>query len=410
MIKLYKGFSIHLIPTKEQEACFWKASHTARFIYNWSLAERKRLYTEEGISETGYGMCKRLTALKKNPEYSWLNEVHNKVLKKAVLDCDEAYKRFFSGQSRFPRFHSRSRSTPSFFVESGIETKLTVSLETRTVSEKKIVKLRFNTAQNTATLSGIGTVKLSKSASAYNLGYLTEHYIPISNARVKFDGKYWCLTFSIEIQDRKQQLTDEVIGIDLGVKDTAICSNGSVYHNINKTNKNIRDLEKRKKRYQRRIARKYQANKQGNTFKKTKNIIKLECKTRIIDRRLRNIRKTYNHQISRDIVNNKPRAIVMESLNIKGMMKNKHMSKSLQNQNLYQLKGYIKYKAENQGTRFMEAPMTYKSTQTCSNCGHVHKISLSNRLYTCQVCGLILDRDLNASYNLRSYGQSLLSS
>ena len=403
---MHKGFCIRIIPTREQAEYFWKASNAARFIYNWSLEERKRLY-EEGISETGYGMCKRLTILKKQEEYSWLNEVHNKVLKRAVLDCDESFKKFFKGKSRFPKFHSRKKTTPSLYVESEIVEKMLASSD-GTVETKKTPKMRFS-RENTVTLSKIGKVRLSKSAKEYGLWYLTEHAIPISNARVKYDGKYWNLTFAVEIPTRQEKLTEEVIGIDLGVKDTAICSNGEVYSNVNKKNKNIVKLEKRKKRYQRRIARKYQLNKQGNKFKKTNNIKKLEQKVREIDRDLSNKRKTYNHQISRDIVNRKPKAIVMEKLNIKEMMKNKHLSRAIQQQNLYQLKSFIKYKAESQGTKFIEVSITYKSTQMCSRCGHTHKMSLSMRTYKCPVCGLELDRDLNSSYNLRNYGQNSLA-
>ena len=398
---MYQGYTVRLIPTKSQLSYFWKASNAARFIYNWSLAERKRLYTEENISETGYGMCKRLTELKKNPGYDWLNEVHNKVLKKAVLDCDEAFKKFFKGKSRFPKFHSKKNTIHSFYVESDIEEQ--VFIINGKMEKRFKQKIKFS-RDNTVRLSGVGEVKLCKSAKKYGLWYLTEHAIPVRNCRVKYDGKYWNLTFSIEVPNKRVQLTDEVIGIDLGVKDTAICSNGKVYKNNNKSNKNIKLLEKRKKRYQRRISRKYGANKQGNKFIKTRNIAKLERKTREIDRRLRNIRKSYNHQVSRDIVNNKPKAIVMEKLNIQGMLKNKHLSKAIQQQNLYQLKQFIRYKAENQGTKFIEVPMNYKSTQICSSCGAINKISLSMRVYRCSICGLRINRDMNSAYNLRNYG------
>ena len=402
---MYKGFVVRLIPTRSQLEYFWKASNAARFIYNWSLSERKRLYEEENISETGYGMCNRITQLKKQPEYSWLNEVHNKVLSRSVLDCDAAFKRMFNKQSRYPKYHSRKRTVPSFYIESDITEQLVVV--NGGVETKYIQKIKFSRT-NTVKLSGIGEVKLCKSAIEYGFWCLTERHIPICNCRVKFDGKYWNLCFSIEIPNTKVPLTDEVIGIDLGIKNTAICSHGEVYRNINKTNKNIKLLEKRKKRYQRRISRKYESNKQGKKYKKTKNIIKLENKTRQIDRKLSNIRKTYNHQVSRAIVKRKSKVIVMETLNLKGMMKNKHLSKSIQQQNLYQLKQFIKYKAENQGTQFIETPKNYKSTQLCSSCGSLHKISLSTRVYKCPVCNLILDRDLNSAYNLRNYGQNLL--
>lgn len=410
---MLKGFSFRLIPTKEQEDYFWKASNAARFIYNWSLAEKKCLYTEEGISLSGYEMCKLLTQLKKQPEYQWLNEIHNKVLKKAVLDCDEAFNRMFKGQSRFPKFKSRKNCTPSFYIETEIQNNGAVLLEDGTVEYKNNTLIKFDHS-NKVQLSGIGWVQLSNNAKRYNLWALTEQLIPVSNGRVKFDGEHWNLTFAVDIPKPKKQLTDEIIGIDLGVKDTAICSNEILYKNINKTSENIKRLEKRKKCYQRQISRKYEMNKVINSdtgktkFIKTNNIKKLEDKTKRIDRRLRNIRKTYNHQISREIVNRCPKAIVMEDLNIKGMMKNKHLSKAIQQQNLYQLKTFIKYKAESQGSNFIEVPRTFKSTQTCSKCGAVHKMNLNQRTYKCSVCGHVEDRDLNAAHNLENYGTNLL--
>lgn len=143
-------------------------------------------------------------------------------------------------------------------------------------------------------------------------------------------------------------------------------------------------------------------------YVKTNNIKKLERRVAKIDKTLVNIRQTYNHQISREIVNQNPKMIIMENLNIKGMMKNKHLSKAIQQQKLYQLKTFIKYKAESQGTKFVEAPRNFKSTQICSNCGAVHTMNLSQRIYKCDVCGHIEDRDLNSAHNLQKYGRSLL--
>ena len=143
-------------------------------------------------------------------------------------------------------------------------------------------------------------------------------------------------------------------------------------------------------------------------FVKTNNIKKLEKKVARIGRKLANIRKTYNHQISREVVNRKPQMVVMEDLNIKGMLKNKHLSKAIQQQNLYQLKAFIKYKAESQGSNFIEAPRNFKSTQICSECGAVHKLSLNQRTYKCNICGHIEDRDMNSAHNLQNYGLNLL--
>lgn len=410
---MQRGYVFRLIPNKEQERYFWKASNAARFIYNWALAERKRIYTEQGISISGYDMCKLLTQLKKEPEYQWLNEVHNKVLKRSVLDCSDAFDRMFRGQNRFPKFKSKKTTTPSFYIETSIENKGIIITEDGNLADKCNAKIKF-LHDNTVNLSGIGKVRLSNNAKNYNLWYLTENNISVCNGRVKYDGKHWNLSFSVDIPQKKAELTDEVIGIDLGIKDTAICSNGEVYKNINKTSSHIKQLEKRKKRYQRQINRKYEMNKVKDEstgkikYVKTNNIKKLEKKAAKIDKTLEDIRQTYNHKISREIVNQNPKMIVMENLNIKGMMKNKHLSKAIQQQKLYQLKTFIKYKAESQGTKFVEAPRNFKSTQICSNCGAVQKMSLSQRVYKCTICGHIEDRDLNASHNLQNYGKSLL--
>lgn len=410
---MFKGYSFRLIPTKEQEEYFWKAANAARWTYNWALAEHKRIYTEQGLHVSGYNMCKLFTQLKKEPEYHWLNEVHNKVLNQAILDCDDAFKRMFKGQCRFPKFKSKKNTTPSFYIDTSVESRGFIINNDGTLEEKRTNRIKFF-HNNTVQLSGIGKVRLSDDTKKYGLWYLTENYIPVSNGRVKFDGEHWNLTFSLDIPQRKVELTDEVIGIDLGIKDTAICSNGIVYKNINKTSANIKKLEKRKKRYQRQISRKYEMNKEVDEetgkkrFVKSNNIKKLEQKTARIDKKLKNIRKTYNHQISREIVNRKPQMIVMEDLNVKGMMKNKHLSKAIQQQNLYQLKSFIKYKSENQGTKFIEAPRNFKSTQICSKCGAEHKMPLSQRTYKCNVCGHIEDRDMNSAHNLEKYGLSLL--
>ena len=358
-------------------------------------------------------MCKLLTQLKKEPEYQWLNEIHNKVLKRSVLDCSEAFERFFKGQARFPKFKSKKNTTPSFYIETSIENKGLKMLDDGTFQDINLTKIKFNYT-NQVRLSGIGWVQLSKNTEKFSLWYLTDNLIPVHNCRVKYDGEHWNLTFTVNIPIQKTELTEEVIGIDLGVKDTAICSNGIVYKNINKTSTSIKRLEKRKKRYQRQLSRKYEMNKEIDeqtcklNYVKTNNIKKLEKKVARIDRKLANTRKTYNHQISREIINRKPQMIVMEDLNIKGMLKNRHLAKAIQQQNLYQLKEFIKYKAESQGSNFIEVPRNFKSTQICSKCGAVHKMSLNQRTYKCNVCGHTEDRDMNSAHNLQNYGLNLL--
>lgn len=225
----------------------------------------------------------------------------------------------------------------------------------------------------------------------------------IKNPRISFDGKYWYLSFSYEIEPLKEDLTDEVIGIDLGIKELATCSNGVVYQNINK-NSNIQKLEARKCRLQRQISRMYEKNKQGIRYIKTNNIIKLERKIRLIDRRLSNIRKTYIHQVTMEIVKTKPSCIVMEDLSISGMMRNKYLAKSIQNQLWYFFRQCIEYKSKFYGgIEFKLAKRNYPSSKKCSKCGHIKKfLSLSERTYICECCNNVIDRDLNASLNLKS--------
>ena len=224
----------------------------------------------------------------------------------------------------------------------------------------------------------------------------------IVNSRVSFDGKYWYLSFSYEIEPFKEDLSDEVIGIDLGIKELATCTNGVVYPNINKS-KVIKNLEIRKIRLQRKISRAYEKNKEGKKYVKTNNIIKMEKKLKLIDRRLSNIRKTYIHTVTSEIVKTKPSCIVIEDLGISNMMKNKHLSKSIKEQLWYFFRQCLTYKCKFYGDILVKvASRSYPSSKKCNNCGHIKKfLSLSERIYRCDCCGFTIDRDLNASLNLR---------
>ena len=410
---LFRGYSFRLIPTKQQEEYFWKAANAARWAYNWALAEKQKAYEESGVGLNGYELNKIMTQLKKQPEYQWLNEVGCLAITQSIYDCAEAFKNMLRGISRYPKFKSKKNATPSFCIDTTIKNRGTFLRFDGSKVNKYYPMIKFF-HNNTVQLSSIGKVRLSKDAEPFHLWYLTEHNITVYNGRIKYDGEHWNLHFSLDITFKEKPLTNEIIGIDVGAKDTAICSNGETYKNINKTFTHIKKLEKRKKHYQRQISRKYEMNKKFNPdtgkfrYTKTNNIEKLEKKTARIDKTLSNIRKTYNHQISREIVNRHPKMIVMENLNIKGMMKNRHLSKAIQQQNLYQLKCFIQYKAENQGTQFVEVPRNYKSTQICSNCGAVHPMNLKQRTYICESCGHIEDRDLNSAHNLQNYGLNLL--
>lgn len=370
------SIKVRLKPTEEQQCQMWKSAGTKRFIYNWTLEKQEENYKNGGSFIKDNELRKQITQLKKD-ELSWLKEVSNNVAKQAVKDACNAYKRFFKGQAKKPRFKSRKTSRISFY------------------NDNVALKVKFNKVL----IEKIGWVK-----TAEQIPMNTKY----SNPRISYDNKYWYISVGIEQETPIVELTDESLGIDVGIKDLAICSNGMTFKNINKT-KTIKKLKKKKRRVQHQLSRKYDKLKLGKTFqkgeklKKTNNIIKLEKRSKLIDRKLSNIRHNYIHQTTTSIVKTKPSRVVMETLNIQGMMKNKHLSKAISEQCLYEFKRQMQYKCEKYGIEFVEADKWYPSSKTCSKCGKIKKdLKLSDRVYTCS-CGLKINRDLNASINLANY-------
>jgi len=363
---------VRLYPSQFQEQKLWQSVGTARFIYNWTLAKQEENYKNGGKFISDNDLRKEITILKKT-ELNWLNEVSNNVAKQAVKDGCEAYKKFFKVLADRPRFKSRRKSKPSFYNDN--------------------IKLKVK--DNAVLIEKVGWVTVKKNSIPMNCKY--------TNPRISFDGKYWFIAVGIEKEIPLVELTDESIGIDVGVKDLAICSNGMTFKNINKTKK-VKKLKKTLRRKQRQCSNKYEKNKKGKEFVKTKNIAKLEKQIRLLHRRLANIRSNHLHQATNKIVKTKPSRVVMETLNIKGMMKNKHLSKAIAEQCLYEFKRQMKYKCEFYGIEFVEVDKWYPSSKTCSECGHVKtKLSLSERTYVCEECGCVIDRDYNASINLSRY-------
>ena len=235
---------VRLYPSEIQEQKLWQSVGTARFIYNWTLAKQEKNYKNGGKFIPDGVLRKEITQLKKN-QLIWLNEVSNNVAKQAVKDACDAYKRFFKGLSDKPRFKTKKRSKKSFYND---------NLKLK-VKDNKLVNIEK-----------VGWIK-------------TNEQLPIgvkySNPRISYDNKYWYISVGIEQEETKEELTDVSLGIDLGLKDLAICSDGTVYKNINKTYV-VRKIEKRLKRLQKQVSRKYEQNKKGKEYIKTKNIIKLE--------------------------------------------------------------------------------------------------------------------------------------
>lgn len=367
---------LRLIPTKSQEEWLRQQCGVSRFIYNFSLAMKEDAYREQGIVLGQREIMRQITDMKYTDEFSWLQSYNSETIKQAVKDMLSAYSNFFKrGNKGFPKFKKKGKCRESFYIRYD---------RIYSVGEKHI---KFPCLKK--------PIKISEKC------YLSKG--TIKNTRVSFDGKYWYLSYSFEIEPLKEDLTNEVIGIDLGIKELATCSSGVVYRNIN-NDSNIQNLEARKRRLQRQLSRMYEKNKQGTKYIKTNNIRKLEQRLRLIDRKLSNIRKTYIHTVTMQIVKTKPSCIVMEDLGIQGMMKNKYLSKSIQSQLWYFFRQCIDYKSQFYGgIKFIIAKRNYPSSKKCSDCGHIKKfLSLSERTYVCECCGLRIDRDLNAAYNLRN--------
>lgn len=386
---MIKSIKIMLIPNNKQKTKLIQCFGVSRFAYNWTLGKQQENYKNGGKFISDNELRKEFTKLKKTKEYEWLNQYSNNIPKQAIKDACDSYKRFFKGYSKFPRFKSKKKSRPSFYVDN-IKIKFSDT-------HVKLEKLSNSTKKNKAKLNWVRLAE--KNRIPTDCKYI--------NPRVTFDGVNFWISVGIEYENNLELPTNEGIGIDLGIKDLAICSDKNIYKNINKTSK-VKKIEKKRRRLQRQISRKYELNREGRSYKKTSNIKKLEKELLKVNQRLTNIRHNYLHQTTTEIINRKPIFIVLESLNVVGMMKNKHLAKAIQQQCFYEFYRQMQYKCLWNNIKFIEADRFYPSSKTCSECGSVKKqLKLSEREYICEECGCVIDRDYNASVNLMKYGQSI---
>ena len=386
---MIKSIKVMLIPNNKQKTKLFQCFGVSRFAYNWTLGKQQENYKNGGKFISDNDLRKEFTQLKKTKEYEWLNRYSNNISKQAIKDACDSYKRFFKGYSKFPKFKSKKKSRPSFYVDN-VKIKFTNT-------HVKLEKISNSTKKNKAKLNWIRLAE--KGRIPTDCKYL--------NPRVTFDGINFWISVGIEVEESIEVPTNNGIGIDLGIKDLAICSDGNTYKNINKT-KEIKKLKKKKRRLQRKVSRKYLINKKGGSYYKTSNIIKLENQLLKLNHRLTNIRHNYLHEITSEIISRKPMFIALEDLNVKGMMKNKHLAKAIQEQSFYEFKRIISYKANWNNIKIIEVPRFYPSSKTCSECGAIKKdLRLSDREWVCTECGVIHDRDYNASVNLMKYGQSI---
>ncbi len=379
-----------LIPNNKQITKLFQYAGTARFAYNWALNKEQENYKNGGKFISDNELRKEFTILKQTNEYGWLNHISNNVTKQAIKDACESYRRFFKGQNKFPKYKSKKKSRPSFFQDP--------------------VKIKFTGTH--VKVEGFATSKRANKQKLNRIRLAERNRIPTDckyyNPRITFDGINWFISVGIDTNEYKSELNTDGIGIDLGLKDLAICSDGNTYKNINKS-ETVKKLEKKKRRLQRGISRSYEKNKKGGSYCKTNNIIKKEKLLLKVNHRVTNIRQNYLHQTTSEIVNRKPRFICIEDLNVRGMVKNKHLSKAVHSQGFYEFRRQLEYKCADKGIPLIIADRFYPSSKLCSCCGNMKKdLKLTDRIYKCD-CGNIIDRDVQAAINLEAYGEQFAS-
>lgn len=386
---MIKSIKVRLNLNNKQRTKLFQYAGCARFAYNWAIAREQDNYNQGNKFLSDSELRKEFTQLKKLQEYKWLNEVSNNVTKQAIKDACNTYKRFFKGQCKYPKFKSKKHSTPSFYQDN-------IKIQF-TDTHVKVEKFSMSKKQNKQKLNWIKLCE--KGRIPTDCKYV--------NPRFTYDGLYWYVSVGIEVEDATTIPLNDGIGIDLGIKDLAVCSDKNTYKNINKTQR-VKKLEKRKRRLQRCVSRRYEKNKKGVSYCKTSNIIKREKELLKVAKRLTNIRQNHIHQATSEIVKRKPSFICMEDLNVSGMMKNKYLSKAVWQQGLYEFRRQIKYKSELNNIPVIIADRLFPSSKLCSCCGNIKKdLKLSDRIYKCQ-CGNIIDRDFQASLNLKIYGENVL--
>ena len=386
---MIETIKVQLRPNNKQLTKLFQYAGCTRFAYNWTLAKEQENYKQGNKFLSDNELRKEFTKMKKLDEYKWLNKISNNVTKQAIKDACNSYKRFFKGQSRYPKFKNKKHSKQSFYQDN-VKIKFT----------NTHVKIEGFAASCKKNKQKLNWIKLcEKCRVPTNCKYM--------NPRFTFDGLHWWLTVSVEVDDDTNIPINEGIGVDLGLKDLAVCSDGNIYKNINKSPK-VKKLEKKKRRLQRSISRKYNMNKEGERYKKTSNIIKRNKEFLKVIKRLTNIRHNHLHQITSKIVKRKPSFICIEDLNVSGMMKNKHLSKAIQQQGFYEFRRQIEYKAKWNNIPIILADRFFPSSKLCSCCGEIKKdLKLSDRVYKCD-CGNIIDRDYQASLNLKQYRENVL--
>ena len=386
MIKIIKGFKVRLFPNEVQTQLLWKHINVSRFVWNYALAEQLNRYKNGEKHLNKYGMSDIFIVLKQLEKYAWLKEVSAHTIGNVCIDLDKAYTSFFKKIGGKPKFKKKGKCKNAFPVRYE-----NVYFINDCVNIEKIGKIKYQSDK-----------ELPQGRNACKF----------TNPRIAFENNKWILSFGMECENQARKLNNFSVGIDLGVKELAVVvygENHKVCKNINKS-KRVKTLKHKLVHLQRKVSRKYETNNKHKVYDtkwyKSNGILKTEEQIRKICNQLSNIRKDYTHQTTHEIISLLPKRVVMEDLNVSGMMKNKHLSKAIAEQMFYEFIRQMKYKCEYNGIEFVQVDRFYPSSKTCHKCGCIkHDLKLSDRTYICSECGEVIDRDLNAAINLANYSK-----
>ena len=379
MKRLLKSFKTEINPTEEQKARIRRTIGTCRYVYNFYLGHNKALHDNGKKFMTGksFSLWLNNEYIPDNPDKTWIREVYSKAVKKSIEDGCTAFTRFFKHQSDFPKFKKKGKSdVKMYFVRNNPKD-----------CQCERHRLKIPT---------LGWVRIKEK------GYIptTRDEYMIRSGTVSVKAGRFYVSVLVEIPDVNiDNNSNEGIGIDLGLKDFAIISNGKTYRNINKS-AGLKKLEKQLIREQRSLSRKYENLKKGESTQRA-NIQKQKLKVQKLHHKMDNIRTDYINKTIAEIVKTKPSYITIEDLNVKGMMKNRCLSKAVASQKFYEFRTRLKAKCDENVIELRVADRFYPSSKTCHHCGSVRKnLKLSDRIYRCE-CGYVADRDLNAALNLK---------
>ena len=376
---MLKSFKTEINPTEEQKARIRRTIGTCRYVYNFYLGHNKALHDngEKFMTGKDFSLWLNNKYIPDNPDKTWIREVYSKAVKKSIEDGCAAFTRFFKHQSDFPKFKKKGKSdVKMYFVRNNPKD-----------CQCERHRLKIPT---------LGWIRIKEK------GYIptTKDGYMIRSGTVSVKAGRFYVSVLVEIPDVNiDNSSNEGIGIDLGLKDFAIISNGKTYRNINKS-AGLKKLEKQLIREQRSLSRKYESLKKGESTQRA-NIQKQKLKVQKLHHKMDNIRTDYINKTIAEIVKTKPSYITIEDLNVKGMMKNRCLSKAVASQKFYEFRTRLKAKCDENGIELRVADRFYPSSKTCHHCGSVRKnLKLSDRIYRCE-CGYVADRDFNVALNLK---------